>query len=669
MAKSLYSTTRLTRCLVALLSLLLLLPSLARADDPGFGPWAQTREADLRLLSATTAIPAGTGPLRAGLEFRLKDDWKVYWRSPGDAGYPPSVDWQGSENLQQVSTAWPVPHRFELFGIQTAGYKHRVIFPLTLGLTDPTQPLRLRGAVDYLICADICVPGHAEVSLDLPVAAGGATNGAAFVSAAAHEIDQFQARVPQAGTGISLTQAVIEPTAAQSFQLAVTITAEPALGEDLDLFAEGDIPDLGHGLISGKPTVSRSADGRQAVIRVPLMAGFSVGQALTLTVADGVRGLETPISPAVGTGTTGSFSGAEAAPPVLWTMLALALLGGFILNLMPCVLPVLSLKVLALVGHGGRERTEARRAFIASAVGIIAAFLALAGILIALRAGGVAIGWGIQFQQPAFLLVMIAVLLLFAANMAGLFEIRLPGAVNAIAGSTPRHGLFGHFLTGAFATVLATPCSAPLLGTAVGFALAADGPTIVLIFAALGLGMASPYLLIAAFPGIATRLPRPGRWMLTLKKILALALLGTALWLGAVLWGQLAPENNDDSGYSQWGRFIPDGNSPPQAIAAALTAGKVVVVDVTADWCITCKVNKAAVLDRDPVRALLAQPNVVALRADWTRPNDHIAAYLASFGRYGIPFNVVYGPSAPQGIPLSELLSSDAVITAVEQAR
>jgi suppressor for copper-sensitivity B len=520
--------------------------------------------------------------------------------------------------------------------------------------------------VDYLICADICVPGHAEVRLDLP--ANG--NGTAQAATAAHDIDQFQARVPGTGAGLTLAEAVLEP-AGDHLQLAVRVQAEPPLGEDIDLFAEGEAPDLGHGLLSGKPTITRSADGRQAVIRVSLMAGVQAGQPLTLTVADGQRGLEVEVSP-----TSGVLTKQPPSTPsgLIWSMLGLALIGGFILNLMPCVLPVLSLKVLALVGHGGRDQSQARRAFLASAAGILTAFVALGGLLIALRSGGLAIGWGIQFQQPAFLLAMIAILLVFAANMIGLFEIRLPGVVSAVAGSEHGHDLLGHFLTGAFATVLATPCSAPLLGTAIGFALAADGITILMIFAALGIGMATPYLLIAAFPTIATRLPRPGRWMLTLKKILALALVATAVWLGVVLWGQISPNTGSDTGpdsdqHSTWITFVPDGATPPQAVAKALAAGKVVVVDVTADWCITCKVNKAAVLDRDPVRTLLAQPDVVALRADWTRPNAQISAYLAAFGRYGIPFNIVYGPSAPQGLPLSELLSSDAVRDAMQQAR
>jgi suppressor for copper-sensitivity B len=225
--------------------------------------------------------------------------------------------------------------------------------------------------------------------------------------------------------------------------------------------------------------------------------------------------------------------------------------------------------------------------------------------------------------------------------------------------------LFGHFLSGAFATLLATPCSAPFLGTAVAFALARGPSEIVSIFTALGVGMAGPYLMMAAWPGAAQRLPRPGPWMLTLKKGLALALVGTAAWLGSILATQTgftaAPTAAPTAGV-RWQGF------DEAAIAGLVAEGKVVFVDVTADWCITCKVNKAAVLDRGPVAERLSRPGTTAMRADWTMPSDAIAAYLASFGRYGIPFNAVYGPGAPKGIALSELLTESEVLAAVGRA-
>jgi suppressor for copper-sensitivity B len=386
---------------------------------------------------------------------------------------------------------------------------------------------------------------------------------------------------------------------------------------------------------------------------------------------------------------------------------------------MPCVLPVLSLKLLGIVGHGGGERRAVRAAFIASAAGVLASFLVLAGLLIALRAGGVAIGWGIQFQQPLFLAAMVVVLTLFACNLLGWFEVPLPGWVGDLAGALPgepgRHGLIGNFLTGALATLLATPCSAPFLGTAIGFALAGSAAEILAVFAAIAVGLALPYLLVAAWPGLATRLPRPGRWMVWLRGLLGLLLAGTAAWLlkvllsevgtapvvliallmaalASLLWGhrrlpaRLGPATAAAAVLLGLGALLAPallaapGPAPrpaadalwqpfaPDRIAALVADGKVVFVDVTADWCITCQVNKKLVLDQPSVQERLAGGGTIAMRADWTSPSAAITRYLAGFGRYGIPFNAVYGPRAPQGVALPELLTPGAVEDGFRQA-
>ncbi len=453
----------------------------------------------------------------------------------------------------------------------------------------------------------------------------------------------------------------------------------------------------------GRPRVALAEGGSRATLTVNASGpdGASLaGETLRLTLVDGDRALETTQLAHASTRTEASLA----------VMLLVALLGGLVLNLMPCVLPVLSLELLQLAGHGGAERRRTRIAFLASAAGIVFAFLLLAAGAILLKRAGMAVGWGMQFQEPSFLVFMVFVLALFAANLAGLFEMRLPGFLaDRLAG---RHGsgLFRHFLTGAFATLLATPCSAPFLGTAIGFALS-QGPTeIASIFLALGLGLAAPHLALAAFPGLVTRLPRPGAWMRWLERVLAAALGGTALWLATVLASEagsmaalvalalilgatasiirlpvriaaaasatllaaalIAPTRFD---FRPPTTAIAEPESHWQAfdraeLARLLGEGKVVLVDVTADWCLTCQVNKRLVLGTDAVRRRLEQPGVVALRADWTRPDAAIAEYLASNGRYGIPFNAVYGPGAPDGVLLPELLSEAAVIQAFERA-
>lgn len=686
---------------------------------PGVGPWTSTPEADLRLIAARTAT-GDDGQVRLGLQFDLKPGWKVYWRSPGDAGYPPTIQWEEAHNLAETTWSWPVPHRFEILGIQTAGYKEQVVLPITAALRDPADGLSLHGTVDYLICSEVCIPGNARVSLDLPPGSG-------TPAPEAQLIERYASQVPGPGQGITLEEVAVEDTA-EGPSLAVVVAANPPLAHP-DLFVEGPLRvgavDAGRGIVSGPVRVALAEGGRRAVLRAPLVQAYPDGlPELTLTVAGERRGLEVTTTPAAGPLTTEIAATPLAAAPggmSLWVILGLAVIGGLILNAMPCVLPVLSLKVMAFMGHGGGHRGAARAAFLASSAGIIAAFLVLAAVLAALKAGGTAIGWGIQFQQPWFLTAMVLLLTLFAANLWGLFEVPLPSVLGAAGGGSgaPR-SLLGHFAAGAFATVLATPCSAPFLGTAVGFALARGPGEIAAVFAALGVGMALPYLAIAAVPGLATRLPRPGPWMIRFKQVMGVLLAGTAVWLLSVLAVQvgwtgvlllaglmvvvvaLFALRRHLSGRPQAALSVavvavlaasfavPAGedravpSAPGQATAPALDTdwrafdeaalptlvadGQVVFVDVTADWCITCKVNKAAVIDRDPVASALAAPGVVPMQADWTTPDDGIAAYLARYGRYGIPFNIVYGPGAPEGIPLPELLTEDAVLDALGRA-
>ncbi|MBB6209132.1 protein-disulfide reductase DsbD domain-containing protein [Novispirillum itersonii] len=615
----------------------------------------ETPQAAVSLIADRIAID-GAPSVRIGLRYDLKDDWKVYWRSPGDAGYPATLSWQGSDNTvpEQIRTDWPVPVRFSVLGIETLGYKHQVVFPLTVPVTDPTHPLRLRLNADYLICSEICVPGQVALALDLPADAPPDRQLLADAAASAHLIDQYAAQVPApAGQGLSLSSLTLSTGSDGGQTITATVTALPPLTAP-DLFIEGPVNGT-TGLISGPPTVRPGPDGT-TTLSTPLTTPLPVTALppVRVTVADSGRGLDATLTPTVTT------AAADSGGTTLLLILGLALLGGLILNIMPCVLPVLSLKLLHLVKAAGTERPVLRRSFLGTAAGIITTFLIMAGILTGLKLAGTAVGWGIQFQQPVFLAVMIVLLLLFAANLLGAFTLRLPGVIGDLA-ARPGGGAFAN---GVFATLLATPCSAPFLGTAVGFALARGPVEILAIFTALGLGMSLPYLAVAAAPGLATVLPRPGRWMATAKRVLALPLIGTALWLGSILLPQLLPAPAaSPSVQGLWVRFAPD------RIDTLVAGGQTVIVDVTADWCVTCKINKLTVLDNATILPRLSQPGVVAMQADWTRPDPVISAFLARYGRYGIPFNVVYGPGAPQGLPLPEILTPDALISALDKAK
>lgn len=694
-------------------------PPASMGATPAASDWSRTDQTQVRLVSAVTAA-GDADTLRLGLQFKLEPGWKIYWRSPGDAGLPPKANWAGSQNLGDTTMRWPAPERFELFDLDTFGYGDEVVLPVDAHVVRRGEPVALRLALDYLVCEKICIPYQTSLRLDVPA-------GPANPSPYAHLIDRYVARVPGDGRGAGLE--IEHATWDSGGEPAITVTAratEPF--EHPDVFVEGAVT---AGVGFGRPEVSLSEGGKRALLRLPARfenkadahkAGSFVGTPVTLTLVDGNRAMEAH--------TTLEAGAPLAAPRSMGAVgmiaaLGIAVLGGLILNLMPCVLPVLSLKLLHLVSHAGVAHARIRRNFLASAAGILTAFLVLALTLTGFKAAGATIGWGIQFQQPEFLVAMALILALFTANLWGWFELRLPGRVAdaALAASGPARApddetMTGAFLSGGFATLLATPCSAPFVGTAVGFALARGPLEIVAIFLALGLGLALPYLAVAAFPGIAHRLPHPGRWMLHLRAVLGVALFTTMAWLVSVLAAQIGTASagalaltlvvmlavlwaaRRTGGTTQrlaWtalvglallafvvparlasqrgatgtetarveGKWRP---FDPTAIDSLVRGGHVVFVDVTADWCITCQVNKAAVVSRGEVAARLADGSVVPMLADWTRPNDAIAQYLAGFGRYGIPFNVVYGPAAPAGIPLPEILTSDAVLDAFAKA-
>jgi suppressor for copper-sensitivity B len=667
--------------------------------------WARNDHAAVRLIAAEAGVPAD-GRLSLGLEFRLKPGWHIYWRAPGDAGIPPTLDWTGSENLEGPSVRWPLPERYTIFGLTTFVYGDQVVLPIAARAPKSGAPVRARAKVNYLACEKICIPYEASLSLDLSPGVAGAGEGAAQIAA-------FAARVP----------AVIGNGAAAPLRVGGARLLRRKGGFDLEILASAAAPLVTPDILVegprelrfGLPRHELSADGRSVLFRLPVtVAGAAVPDNPRLTIILADRDGKPPV--ANEKTVTADSQAAVAAGTGLGVILLIALLGGLILNLMPCVLPVLSLKLLSVLGHGG-EVTLVRRGFLATAAGIVFSFLVLAAGALALKATGAAVGWGVQFQSPLFLGAMAAVVTLFAANLFGLFDIALPGFAGRLAEGVPaRNSLSGAFATGAFATLLATPCSAPFLGTAIGFALTRGWIEIVAVFAVLGLGLAAPYLAVAAFPRLATFLPRPGRWMVGLRFVLGLALVATALWLvfvieavagmaaaiaaalaAILLLGLLGFARKGGEGRrgalraalvalvvaGAAGPSLLAGNvgaSKPGAEAIAwrpfdkvvlynlVAEGRTVFVDVTAEWCVTCKANKVLVIERGAVARALAGGKVIAMRADWTRPDPRISAYLAGFGRFGIPFNAVYGPARHMGIALPELLTERAVMDAFATA-
>ena len=466
----------------------------ARASADAASPWYVTEQGRARLIAAT-ADPGDAASVSLGLQFELAPHWKIYWRAPGDAGFPPELDWKGSTNLAAATIDWPAPERFSVQGLETAGYSGAVVLPITARIARPGQPLHLTAHLSYLTCSEICVPRETDLALDLP-GPSSEKGGAGYAAL----IDQYRAQVPGDGAadGLALAGAVLRPGAKAALDL--TIASKNPLAAP-DAFIEG-VDDA----VFGAPAVLTRA-AKATTLRLPVGGNWRdvIGRKLTVTLVDGPRSMSAPVTVTEGEGLIDLKT--------LATMLGLALLGGLILNLMPCVLPVLSLKLLAALPRADQTLRDTRRGFLGTALGIVLSFLVLAVATATAKAAGLAVGWGVQFQDPLFLIVLAVLLVLFACNLWGFFEVPLPRRVAAIA----ERGPLGSVATGAFATLLATPCSAPFVGTALGFALAAGPMEIIAIFLALGIGMAAPYLLVAVMPGLARLLPRPGRWMIYLR--------------------------------------------------------------------------------------------------------------------------------------------------------
>lgn len=648
-----------------------------------------------RLITAQNGVAPGSRSLAAGLDLTISEGWKTYWRTPGEVGTPPRVDWSGSTNIAEVDFQWPAPERFTAFGIQNFGYHGEVVFPLRITLKQPGTAARLHAAVLLLVCSDICVPEDFVLTLDLPPGSG-------IDQTSADRIARFVDKVPQMAPVPRITSAQFHvDDAARSLTVALRSTKA---------FDAPDIfPEAGDGVTFGAPDIRLGEDGRLLWARLPILSS-GPPETPRITVTDGDTRAFTVPATKVASAPAPPFRLAtrRTGAGMLAGIAALAFLGGLILNVMPCVLPVLSIKFSSVLRHGSEDRPRIRRGFLAAAAGVLTFMWALAAVLYGLKWAGVSVGWGLQFQNPVFLAGLIVVMTVFSGNLLGAFEISLPSRLQTWMANNGG----GDFATGLFAAVMATPCSAPLLGTAIAFALAGRGLDIAVIFTALGLGLALPYLLVAAWPGVVTCLPKPGRWMLLVKVVLGLMLLATLGWLVWVMSGVAGPWTAlivlalalSVTGLLSLSRLSPGPRlsgaallvavtlvaapfvSTPAAspapdgsalawqsfaraeIARQVSGGQVVFVDVTADWCLTCKANKALVLERDPVRTALSADGITLMQADWTRPDESIARYLESFDRYGIPFNVVYGPGAPEGIVLSEILTDRSVLKALDRA-
>jgi len=702
----------LALALLSTITALALSPVTATAQTlPTFG--APASNVKVELVAAADAVVPGQ-PVEVGLKLSHSNGWHTYWQGPGDSGLPTQINWQLPPGFSAGPIEWPHPQRLPLGPLMNFGYKGDTLLLTTIRTTSDfavADAVTLKAKAEWLECREVCIPGSTDVALTLPVrpAAKPSPSAGLFASARALVPQPLPGLTAQAvidggrlklGLATSpdrrierveffpLEEARIEPAAAQLLrheagQAVLYLTAaRPVAAEFTRL--------KGVVVANGGPKVR---SGWTSTVDVPLVAG-TVAAAAT-------------IEPDLA---ASSMSRLGA--------LAFAFLGGLILNLMPCVFPVLSLKLLGLASHRGHAESIAAHG-VAFSAGVVLSFISLAGLLIGLRQAGLALGWGFQLQLPWVIAALTVLFFVIGLNLLGAFEFTLgqrvvnTGVADKLASKAGWRGSFG---TGVLAVVAASPCTAPFMGAALGYALTQTIAVALSVFAALGAGMATPYLLLTLVPRWLAKLPRPGRWMELFKQFMAFPMFATCVWLLWVLTQQVDAGGLAltlgvmvASGFGLWAlglaqrglrsfrwvaltgaviaalTFAPIADSgvaasrkasevgdwidySPEALAQFRSEGKAVFVDFTAAWCVTCQVNKRVALNADNVRKRFDANNVVRMRADWTNRDERITKALAEFGRNGVPLYVLYDRTG-QPTVLPELLTESIVIKALDGIR
>ena len=680
---------------------------------------------ELELVPQAASIAPGQ-TLYVALHEKIRAGWHTYWRNPGDAGEPPKLGWTLPSGWTTGEIVWPQPKRLPVGPLMDYGYEGEVYLPIPV--TAPRsaalgKPAHLKAAVSILVCKDICVPEDATLQLDLPVAAQTALASNAGIAAAlvsAPKEPPLQAAmiyrngvVKLAVLGAALhgstardvyffpfSSSVIDqpkPQAVERGPGGLTLTLQPGYA-----FKTGPAPETLDGLLQ--------VDGHSFGVHA---------QAGALPTAAGGLGL---------VATTGAGFGGGEGIAGLALAAGAAFLGGVVLNLMPCVFPILSMKALGLASHAGEAR-RSRAHGLAFLAGVLLTFVGLAAVLIAAKSAGAAVGWGFQLQSPGVVATLALVMLLIGLNLSGLFEagLSLQNAASQAGGA----GLIGSLLTGALAVVVAAPCTAPFMAGAIAYALTQPEAEALIVFAALGLGFAAPFTLIAMAPRLLAAMPRPGPWMEALKKTFAFPMYGAAAWLLYVFTVQAGPNLPQAAAamaallaaaivlalgawlygagqrarmggrrpFAVWGLSalaavisitcavegvqagsalatgasasagaLPEEPYSADRLAALQAQGRPVFVDFTAAWCITCQVNEKTSLTSQAVLNAFKSTHAVYLKADWTRRDAEIAQTLQAHGRAGVPLYLVYGKGGGEPQTLPQILTSGTVVAALEKA-
>jgi thiol:disulfide interchange protein/DsbC/DsbD-like thiol-disulfide interchange protein len=689
--------------------------ALLAAPDSRAATMVKTEHVEADLVADKAGAQAGK-PLLVGLRLRMEPHWHTYWKNPGDSGLPTKIQWVLPDGWKAGEIQWPFPQPLPVGPLMNYGYEDEVVLlaELTPPASAPPGIAPIKARAEWLVCKDICVPEKGDIDFALPVAATSAAADRRFVGS----IERALGMLPVDAAGWKYDAAL------QGKSLVVRLTPPEGANAPTKVafFPERE------SLIEPAAPQKITRDGRALRIEMkladPPIAGMTSVKGVAVS-EDGWTGsngrkainfsasLGAPLGAAAASISSAPYSGASGG---MFAALAFAFLGGILLNLMPCVFPVLGIKVLGFVEHAHGDARAMRLQGGIFFVGVVVSFLALAAIMLALRAGGTQLGWGFQLQSPGVVALLAALFFVLALNLSGVFE--WGAFAQSVGARLSARGRYADaFLSGALATIVATPCTAPFMGAAVGFTLTQDAALSLAIFATLGAGMALPVVLLSLFPALLKRLPRPGAWMETFKQVLAFPLYATVAWLAWVLGAQ---SGNDAvfallaglvmiamgawiygrSLHSEgiwrpslaaivvaaglvvaWPGATTSGADPaaaragdlqwqawsPEKVRELTAAGRPVFVDFTAAWCVTCQVNKRVALHNAAVVSAFAAHDVATLKADWTRQDPRITATLAALGRNAVPVYALYlpGEDAPRLLP--EVLTPSLVLAEIDK--
>ena len=730
---------RLFRTIVALLIPLAgALPSFAATSS------ADLQHVHVQLIAPDAQLRPGSN--NAGLYFKLEPGWHVYWKNPGDAGEPPHIKWTLPQGITAGPLQFPVPKRLPLGPLMDFGYEDEVLFPINLNVAAAAIPgaAVLHAKVDWLVCRGSCIPEKTELEITRPMVPG--NTGSSAPVQPDHDIwARLANNLPQPPQGALETG--FKPTAS-GFRLTVNTGRReteasffPATPDVLSNPAPQTVTPTASGLTLDLKKDENLVSNPNELAGLLVLSGgrayeliapagppkpAKAASAEPATVTSEAAASAGPVNSTGTTKAANSASPASSTSPSLFKAAALALLGGLILNLMPCVFPVLFIKGLSLVQSGAEERHKLRTHGFVYAAGILVSFWALVGVLLGLRSAGAHLGWGFQFQSPVFLSLMAALLFFLGLSLAGQFEIGL--TLTSAGGSlAAKQGYTGSFFTGVLAVIVATPCTAPFMGVALGYALSQTALVTFAVFTALALGLAAPYLVLTLQPAWTGALPRPGPWMEVLRQAVSIPIFGTVIWLAWVLanaygaavlaallvsflllaiagwflsrwparrWAMIvAVLLVFSAGWldfygartSQIARYTPlsvqEGWQPQspvsvhggwqpwsaEAVARYQSQGRPVFVDFTANWCLSCQVNERIAFGDPAVQKAFADTNIILMRADWTRYDDAITQTLNSLGRSGVPTYALYVPGESKPRVLPEVLTPGIVTDALAQ--